>query len=114
MDAPAGRGRGRGRATGEAGEHPHQTASASFTWTRKKITDALTACLKVFRKENEDPFLERNIRKALSKLNSSPGFNACPSGEVLTPQALRGLLNEYHEKYRRICAITELPYSNFS
>ena len=110
MDAPA----GRGRATGEAGEHPHQTASASFTWTRKKITDALTACLKVFRKENEDPFLERNIRKALSKLNSSPGFNACPSGEVLTPQALRGLLNEYHEKYRRICAITELPYNNFS
>ena len=62
----------------------------------------------------DDPFLKKNIRKALSKLNASSGFNACPSGEVFTAQALRGLLNEYHEKYRRICAIAELPYSGFS
>ena len=74
----------------------------------------LTVCLQVLRGANDDPFLERNIRKALSKLNVYPDFNACPSGEVFTAQALRGLLNEYHEKYRRICAITELPYSGFS
>ena len=61
MDAPA----GRGRATGEAGEHPHQTASASFTWTRKKITDALTACLKVFREENDDLFLGKKTLQRL-------------------------------------------------
>lgn len=88
--------------------------SASFTWTRKKIAEALTACLKVFREENDDPFLERNITKALSKLNASPDFNACPSGEVFSTQALRGLLIEYQEKYRRISAIAELLYSKFS
>ena len=74
----------------------------------------LTACLQVFRGDNDDSFLERNIRKALSKLNATSTFNACPFGEVLTTEALRGLLNEYHEKYRKICAIAELPYSGFS
>ena len=110
MVAPAGRGRGRG----QKGDHHHQSTSASFTWTRKKIEDVLTACLQVFRGENDDPFLERNIRNVLSKLNSSPDFNVCPSGEVFTAQALRGLLNEYHEKYTRIRAIAELPYNKFS
>ena len=59
-------------------------------------------------------FWKKNIRKALSKLNATSTFDAYPSGEVLTTEALRGLLNEYHEKYRRICAIAELPYSGFS
>jgi len=68
----------------------------------------------VFRGDNDDSFLERNIRKALSKLNATSTFDAYPSGEVLTTEALRGLLNEYHEKYRKICAIAELPYSGFS
>ena len=68
----------------------------------------------MLRGANDDPFLERNIRNVLSKLNSSPDFNVCPSGEVFTAQALRGLLNEYHEKYTRIRAIAELPYNKFS
>lgn len=106
MDAPAGRRQG--------WQHHHQTTSASFTWTQKKVADALTACLQVFRGNNEDPFLQRNITNALSKLSASPTFSPCPSGEVLTAQALRGLLHEYHEKYRRICAIAELPYSRFN
>ena len=114
MDAPAGRGCGRGRGRGQGGDHHHQFTSASFTWTRKNIADALTVCLQVFRGDNDDSFLERNIRKALSKLNATYTFNACPTREVLTTEALRDLLNEYHEKYRRICAIAELPYSGFS
>ena len=68
----------------------------------------------MLRGANDDPFLERNIRKALSKLNVYPDFNACPSGEVFTAQALKDLLNEYQKKYRRICAIAELAYSKFS
>ena len=68
----------------------------------------------MLRGANDDPFLERNIRKALSKLNVYPDFNACPSGEVFTAQALKDLLNEYQKKYRRICAIAELPYNKFS
>ena len=81
---------------------------------KKKIADALTAYLQVLRGDNDDPFLERNIRKALSKLNATYTFNASPTREVLTTEALRDLLNEYHDKYRRICAIAELPYSGFS
>ena len=80
----------------------------------KKIADALTAYLQVLRGDNDDPFLERNIGKVLSKLNATSTFNACPFGEVLTTEALRALLNEYREKYRRICTIAELSYSGFS
>ena len=76
---------------------------------KKKIADALTAYLQVLRGDNDDPFLERNIGKVLSKLNATSTFKACPFGEVLTTEALRGLLNEYQMKYRRICAIAALP-----
>ena len=108
LDAPAVRGCFRCRGRGQGGDH-HQSTSASFTWTPKKIADALTACFQVLRGGNDDPFLERNIKKAVSKLNATSTFNACPSGEVLTTEALRGLLNEYQMKYRRICAIAALP-----
>jgi hypothetical protein len=90
------------------------SSSTSYPWTSKKIDAALAASVQAVRGGKEDPFLERNIMKAVSKLNATDLFNSSTSGEVLTAEALRTLLYQQRERYRRVCEIADLPYCVFS
>jgi hypothetical protein len=75
---------------------------------------ALHASLQVVRGGKEDPFLKRNIMKAVSKLNATDLFIYSTSGEALTAEALRTFLYQQRERYQRVCEIADLPYSRFS
>jgi hypothetical protein len=75
---------------------------------------ALNASLQATRGGKQDPFLERNIIKTVTKLNATILFNCNRSGQVLTAEDLRILLNQLRERYQRICQIADLPYANFS
>ena len=89
-------------------------SSSTFSWTSRKIAAAVNASLQATRRENEDPFLERNIIKAVSKLNATNLFQCSQRGEVLTVEALRNLLYQQRERYQRVCQIADLPYGIFS
>jgi hypothetical protein len=90
------------------------SSSSTFLWTTKRMDAALNASLEATRGGKQDPFLERNIIKAVTKLNATILFNCSPSEQVLTAEALRILLYQLRERYQRICQIADLPYGSFS
>src|SRR6266508_3085908 len=85
------------------------STSRLYPWMRTKIDAALSALLLVTRGGKEDCFLEDNIARAVSKLNSKNEFNWDLSGRVLTTDELRALLYERRDCYRRVCAIADVP-----
>ena len=89
-------------------------SSSTFSWTSTKIDAAINASLQATRGGKEDPFLERNIIKAVSKLNATNLFHCSQRGEVLTAEALRNILYQQRERYQRVCQIADLPYGRFS
>lgn len=87
------------------------SSSSSFSWTFNKIGAALNTSLQVVRGGKDDPFIGKNLRKIVSKLNASLPFSI---GKELTTDALRELLYEYRARHTRICEISDLPYGKFS
>jgi len=88
-------------------------SSSTFSWTSRKIDAAVNASLQATRGGKEDPFLERNIIKAVSKLNATNLFHCSQRGEVLTAEALMNILYQQRERYQRVCQIADLSYGSF-